>query len=331
MDITDRRLSVAPMMDWTDRHCRGFLRVLSGRALLHTEMVTATAVVRGDRARLLAFGPDEHPVVAQLGGSDPTELAVAARHVEAAGFDEVNLNCGCPSDRVQAGRFGACLMAEPALVAACVAAMRDAVSIPVTVKCRIGIDALDSWEHFIGFVDTVAAAGCDTFIVHARKAWLQGLSPKQNRAVPPLDYARVARLKAERPELSVTVNGGFTSVAQVVDALRTFDGVMLGRAAYHDPWLLAQLEEPVFGSPAPVASRHEAVRAFMPYIERALADGVPLNAVTRHMLGIFQGQPGARSWRRHLSEHAHLPRAGVETVVRALTLVPEQCDRDKVA
>lgn len=331
MDLASRRLCVAPMMDWTDRHCRSFLRVLSTQALLYTEMVTAAAVLRGDRSRLLAFDPGEHPVAAQLGGADPAELAAAARFVAAAGYDEVNLNCGCPSDRVQSGRFGACLMAEPSVVANCVAAMRDAVAIPVTVKCRIGIDALDSWEHFIDFVDAVAAAGCDTFIVHARKAWLQGLSPKQNREVPPLDYARVARLKFERPTLTVVVNGGFTTALQVTDALATFDGVMLGRAAYQDPWLLATLGPLVFGTAAPHASRHDAVRAFLPYVERSLRSGTPLYALTRHMLGIFQGEPGARGWRRHLSENAHRPGAGIETIERALAWIPEQRDRVRVA
>lgn len=324
MDKLDRRLSVAPMMDWTDRHCRYFLRRLTPHALLYTEMLTAAAVVRGDRERLLAFDPSEHPVAVQLGGSDPDALADAARHAEAAGFDEVNLNCGCPSDRVQSGRFGACLMAEPETVAEAVTAMRAAVSIPVTVKCRVGIDDLDSWEHFIGFIDTVAAAGCDTFIVHARKAWLSGLSPKQNREIPPLDRPRVLRLKAERPHLTVVINGGFTERDAIVDAIGPFDGVMLGRAAYNDPWILAELESRVFGVPAPVVTRHEAVRACLPYIDREVTAGTPLNAITRHMLGIFQGRAGARAWRRHLSENAHRTGAGVETVERALALVPDE-------
>lgn len=322
MQVAARRLSVAPMMEWTDRHCRYFLRQLTGGALLYTEMVTAAALVHGDARRLLAFDQSERPVAAQLGGSDPRMLAEASRLAVDAGYDEINLNCGCPSDRVQSGRFGACLMGEPDTVAACVAAMRTAVPVPVTVKCRIGIDSLDSWEHLSGFVDAVAAAGCTTFIVHARKAWLQGLSPKENREKPPLDYPRVARLKAERPQLTVILNGGLTTVAAVEQALAAFDGAMLGRAAYHDPWLLAELEPLVFGVPSPARSRHDAVRRCFAYMERELARGTPLHAMTRHMLGIFQGQPGARAWRRHISENAHRSGAGLEVVEHALSLVP---------
>ncbi len=318
-----RRLSVAPMMDWTDRHCRYFLRLVSPNVLLYTEMITAAAVVHGDASRLLAFDPAEHPVAVQLGGSDPDSLAAAVRIAEDTGYDEVNLNCGCPSGRVQAGRFGACLMTEPGTVAECVAAMRSATALPVTVKCRIGVDDHDTWESLLGFVDTVAAAGCDTFIVHARKAWLHGLSPKQNREVPPLDHARVARLKRERPGLTIVLNGGLSTVEGVADALGTFDGVMLGRAAYHDPWLLAELEPVAFGSPAPAASPHEVMREAQRYIAREVAAGTPLTAMTRHLLGFFQARPGARAWRRHLSEHAHLPGAGPEVVEHALALVGE--------
>ncbi len=321
MNRAARRLSVAPMMDWTDRHCRYFLRLLNPCALLYTEMLTSAALVRGDAARLLAYDPAEHPVAAQLGGSEPGELARAARLAGDAGYDEINLNCGCPSDRVQSGRFGACLMAEPDTVATAVNAMRDAVDVPVTVKCRIGIDDLDTWAHFLEFIDTVAATGCDTFVVHARKAWLHGLSPKQNREVPPLDYDRVVRLKEERPALTVVLNGGLKTVDAVTDALAQVDGVMLGRAAYHDPWLLHELMQPVFGVAPAIKTRADVVRAYLPYIERELRAGTPLHSMTRHLLGMFQGQPGARAWRRHLSEHAHRAGAGVSVVERALDCV----------
>lgn len=320
---TSRRLSVAPMMEWTDRHCRYFLRKLAPHTLLYTEMVTAAAVLHGERDRLLSFHPEEHPVALQLGGSDPDALAAAARLGAAAGFDEINLNCGCPSDRVSAGRFGACLMTEHDTVAECVRAMRSAVDVPVTVKCRIGVDDQDSWEHFIGFIDAVANTGCGVFIVHARKAWLKGLSPKQNREIPPLDYARVLRLKQERPELVVVLNGGLQTVASVRAALEGVDGVMLGRAVYHDPWLLTQLEREVFGTGANWTSPHAAVRACLPYIESELTAGTPLQAMTRHLLGFFQGRPGARRWRRYLSEHAHLDGAGADVVAAALEQVPE--------
>ncbi len=316
-----RRLSVAPMMDWTDRHCRFFHRILAPHALLYTEMLTAAAVVHGDRARLLRNDPAEHPVGLQLGGSEPELLAAAARHGVEAGYDEINLNCGCPSDRVQAGRFGACLMREPELVAACVASMRDAVSVPVTVKCRIGVDDMDDEEGLRAFVDTVAAAGCDTFIVHARKAWLKGLSPKQNREVPPLDYARVARLKAARPGLHIILNGGIGKVEDATAHLASFDGVMLGRAAYHDPYLLALLDARVSGG-APV-TRRAALAAMRPHVEAHLAEGGHLAQVTRHMLGLFQGLPGARQWRRVLSEGAHRPGADFELVERAAAHVAD--------
>ncbi len=308
--LPSTRLSVAPMMDWTDRHCRTFHRILAPHALLYTEMLTAAAVVHGDRARLLRSDPFEHPVVLQLGGSEPALLATAARHGVDAGFDEINLNCGCPSDRVQAGRFGACLMREPAVVAECVAAMRAAVpaSVPITVKCRIGVDDMDDEAGLCAFVDTVAAAGCTTFVVHARKAWLKGLSPKQNREVPPLDYVRVARLKASRPDLRIVLNGGIETPDDAIAHLQNFDGVMLGRTAYHDPYVLAVLDARLFGG-API-SRHDALDAMRSHVEAHLAEGGHLAQITRHLLGLFQGLPGARAWRRVLSEGAH--RAGAD-------------------
>ncbi len=303
------------MMDWTDRHCRFFHRLLAPHALLYTEMLTAAAIVHGDHVRLLRMDPREHPVVLQLGGSDPGLLAAAARLGVEAGYDGINLNCGCPSDRVQTGRFGACLMREPALVAACVASMRTAVGVPVTVKCRIGVDDMDDDEGLRDFVDTVAAAGCDTFIVHARKAWLKGLSPKQNREVPPLDYARVARLRVDRPDLAIVLNGGVDKFDTALAQLECFDGVMLGRAAYHDPYLLARLDAQVFGVAA--ISRRDALAALRPYVEAHLESGGTLAQVTRHVLGLFQGLPGARSWRRVLSEGAHRAGADWRVVERA--------------
>ncbi len=320
--LTDaRRLSVAPMMDWTDRHARYFLRLIAPRSLLYTEMVTADAIVHGPRARLLAFDRDEHPVALQLGGSDPAKLAQAARIGAAFGYDEINLNCGCPSDRVQDGRFGACLMAEPATVAACVEAMRAAVDLPVTVKCRIGIDDQDDWPALKGFVDTVAAAGCTVFIVHARKAWLQGLSPKENREIPPLRYELVHRLKAERPDLTLVLNGGLRQPERDAGHLRTLDGLMIGREAYQNPYSLRAYERAVFAT-CTERDRHDVVHAMLPYIAARLDAGVPLKSITRHMLGLFNGEPGARRWRRYLSEQAHAPQAGTHTVLDALALVP---------
>ena len=294
------------MMEWTDRHCRYLLRLLSRRTFLYTEMVTADAVLHGDRERVLRFHPAEHPVGLQLGGSDPHKLAEAARIGAAFGYDEVNLNVGCPSDRVQSGRFGACLMAEPDLVAECVAAMRAAVSVPVTVKCRIGIDDQDAEASLDHFVETVAEAGCRTFIVHARKAWLKGLSPKENRDVPPLDYGRVRRLKARRPELEIVLNGGIETLAVAEAQLPHVDGVMLGRAAYADPYLLAEVDRALFGSNETPPSRLDVLDAFRPYVEAELAKGARLNQMTRHILGLFHGQPRVRAFRRHLAEHAHL-------------------------
>ena len=317
------RFSVAPMMDWTDRYDRYFLRLITRRALLYTEMVTANAVLHGDRERLLGFDPAEHPVAAQLGGSEPAQLAEASRIAADFGYDEINLNVGCPSDRVQTGRFGACLMAEPVLVADCVGAMRAAVGVPVTVKCRIGIDDQDAEEDLGRFVETVSSAGCDTFIVHARKAWLQGLSPKENRDIPPLDYDRVHRLKAARPDLTVVINGGITSLDTAEDHLTRVDGVMLGRAAYQNPYLLADVDRRFYGDSRTPPNRAEIVDGLLPYIERRMAEGVPLNHITRHILGLYQGIPGARAWRRHLSENAHRPGADARIVEQAAAFVGE--------
>jgi tRNA-dihydrouridine synthase A len=311
------------MMDWTDHHERYFLRLITRHALLYTEMVTTAAVLHGDRDRLLAYDPAEHPVALQLGGSEPAALARCARLAEELGYDEVNLNVGCPSDRVQAGRFGACLMAEPELVAECVAAMAAAIRIPVTVKTRIGIDGRDSYEELAHFVSSVAAAGCQVFIIHARKAWLKGLSPRENREIPPLRYDRVYRLKADFPHLQLILNGGLTRIEQVTEHLRTLDGVMIGRAAYHNPYLLAAIEHFCCGSTVSPLSRHQVIAAFIPYVERQLARGVPLSAMTRHILGLFQGMPGARAWRRYLSEQAHRTGAGIAVIQAALQQVPE--------
>jgi tRNA-dihydrouridine synthase A len=319
--VADVRVSVAPMMDWTDRHCRYFLRLLSQRVLLYTEMVTTDAVLHGDRTRLLGFDPAEQPLALQLGGSDPAHLAECARIGEAFGYAEINLNVGCPSDRVQSGRFGACLMAEPERVADSVASMRAAVGIPVTVKTRTGIDDLDRYDDLVRFTGLMEAAGADKLIVHARKAWLQGLSPKRNREVPPLDYGRVYRLKADFPQLPIHLNGGVTSLTQAQDHLTHVDGVMIGREAYHNPYLLAHVDRRFHDPAAPVPGRAEVVRGMLPYIESWLQRGVPLNRITRHMLGLFHGVPGARRWRRMLSEGAHRPDNGAELLERALDAV----------
>jgi len=317
----DYRFSVAPMMDWTDRHCRAFHRALTKQALLWTEMVTADAVIHGDRERLIGFSDEEHPIVLQLGGNEPHKMAEAARIAESFGYDEVNINCGCPSDRVQSGAFGACLMREPETVAACVRAMRDAVTIPVTVKCRIAIDEDPPRETLFGFVDRVADAGCDVFTVHARKAWLKGLSPKENREIPPLDYELVADLKRERPDLKIILNGGIKSLAECGEHLERFDGVMLGRAAYQTPALLGGVDQALFDDQAAVLSPIGAVTDFQPYIEARLEDGVRLSSITRHMLGLFNGMPGARLWRRVLSEKGPKPGAGIEVLEEALEAV----------
>ena len=310
------RLCVAPMMDWTDRHCRFFHRLLSPNARLYTEMVTAPAVLHGDRERLLGFDPSEHPVALQLGGSEPHELAAAARVGESQGYEEINLNVGCPSDRVQSGRFGACLMREPALVADCIAAMRAAVSVPVTVKCRLGVDEQDEYEDLERFVESVRATGCRVFVVHARKAWLEGLSPKENREIPPLNYARVYRLKREFPELTIVINGGIASVADVHEHLAHVDGVMLGRVAYHEPYRLAEIEREIFGTPPP--DRDAVLERLKPYVAAHLARGDRLQHITRHILGLYQGLPGARAFRRLLSERAHRAEAGYEIVEQAI-------------
>ena len=309
------------MMEWTDRHCRYFLRLISRHAMLYTEMVTADAVLYGDRERVLGFDPAERPVALQIGGCDPEKLAKAARIGADYGYDEINLNIGCPSDRVQSGRFGACLMAEPALVAACVAAMRAEVTIPVTVKCRIGIDDQDVEESLDRFIDIVAAAGCQTFIVHARKAWLKGLSPKENRDVPPLDYGRVYRLKARLPDLEIILNGGIESLGAAEEHLPHVDGVMLGRAAYADPYLLAEVDRDVFGADTTPPSRLDVLDRFTPYVESELARGARLNQMTRHILGLFHGQPRARAFRRYLAENAHRDGAGLEVLRAARAVV----------
>lgn len=304
------------MMDWTDRHCRYFHRLLSPHARLYTEMVTSAALVRGKQLRLLEHSQQEHPVALQLGGSDPQELAEAARYGAQAGYDEINLNVGCPSDRVQSGRFGACLMREPALVGDCVKAMRDAVPVPVTVKCRIGVDDQDEYADLQHFTETMLEAGVEVLAVHARKAWLQGLSPKENREIPPLDYQRVYRLKREFPQLVVVINGGITTVEAVREHLAQVDGVMLGRAAYHDPYVLARVEAALYDVPLP--SRESVLEHMRPYVEAELARGTALKHICRHILGLYQGEPGARGFRRILSEGAHKDGAGWGLVEQAM-------------
>ncbi len=323
LKYNEKKFAVAPMMDWTDRYDRFFLRLISRHALLYTEMVTSGAVLHGDRERLLGFEPEQHPVALQLGGSDPRDLAEAARIGEGFGYDELNLNVGCPSDRVQSGRFGACLMAEPDTVAACVSAMAAAVSVPVTVKCRIGIDDQDEEEALDRFVECVRATGCSTFIVHARKAWLEGLSPKQNRDVPPLNHDRVYRLKQAHPDLNIVINGGVVDLAEADAHLRHVDGVMLGRAAYQDPYLLSEVDKRYFSSVEAALTREQIVERLIPYVERKLAEGVRLNQITRHILGLYQGVPGAKLWRRHLSQNAHLPGADAMVIRGALDQVAQ--------
>ena len=323
-----RRLSVAPMMDWTDRHCRAFHRALTARTLLYTEMVTAPAVIHGDRDRLLAFDAVEHPVALQLGGSDPQQLAQAARIGADYGYDEINLNVGCPSDRVQSGRFGACLMREPELVADCMAAIREAVDVPATVKCRIGVDDQDPQVSLFATVDACAAVGITVFVVHARKAWLKGLSPKENRDVPPLDYALVRRLKRERPHLTVCINGGIGSLDEAVTHLEdadgvALDGVMLGRAAYHEPALLGAADRRLFGREGADVDVWTALDRYRLYVAARLAEGTPMASITRHMLGLMHGRPGARAFRRILTVEAIRPGAGLEVVDRAAEAVRE--------
>ncbi|WP_133488627.1 tRNA dihydrouridine(20/20a) synthase DusA [Aliiroseovarius marinus] len=324
------RLSVAPMMDWSDRHCRYFHRLMSRHALLYTEMVTAPALVRGGALHLLDYNAEEHPVAVQLGGSDPKELAAATKLCVERGYDEVNLNVGCPSDRVQSGTFGAVLMRDPGLVADCMAAMKDAAQgIEVTVKCRIGVDDQEPEEVLPDFLEKVAAAGVNRFTIHARKAWLQGLSPKENRDIPPLDYPLVHRMKEAFPHLHLSINGGITTLDETRAHLEVMDGVMIGRAAYHDPaTVLLDADQQIFGDTTPGRSAHEVVEAMYPYIEARLAEGLRLHSITRHMLGIFTGRPGARKWRRILSEGAPKPGAGVALVAEALSSVPEHVPAD---
>lgn len=309
------------MIDWSDRHARFFWRQLSNHARLYTEMVTTGALLHGDIDRHLRFDPAEHPIALQLGGCDPADLAHGCRLAKQYGYDEVNLNVGCPSDRVQSGRFGACLMAQPDLVARCVQAMSEATALPITVKHRIGIDDLDSYEHLHRFVDAVAAAGCQTFIIHARKAWLQGLSPKQNRTIPPLCYDTVYRIKHDFPHLQIIINGGIESLHACAPHLQRVDGVMLGRAVYQNPWLLANADRGLFGSSHPPITRLALAENMLPYIEAQLTRGARLHHITRHMTGLCNGLPGARSFRRHLSENANLPGADAQVLYDALSLV----------
>ena len=307
------------MMDWTDRHCRFFLRRLSKHVLLYTEMVTTNAILRGNREKLLRFDTSEHPIALQLGGADVGDLVECARIGADWGYDEINLNCGCPSDRVQNGRFGACLMAEPELVRDCVSAMRDGCELPVTVKHRIGIDHQESYSELVDFVGTVASGGAAVFIVHARKAWLQGLSPKENREIPPLNYEWVYRLKRDFPELTIVINGGIETLDACEQHLKQVDGVMLGRAPYQNPWLLREVDTRLFGASDAVSADREAIiGAMVPYIEQQLADGARLHHVTRHMLGLYQGQFGGRQYRRYLSEHAHKAESDVKILLEAM-------------
>lgn len=310
----DRRFCIAPMMAWSDTHCRYFWRLLSKHAPLYTEMVTTGALIHGDRERFLRFHPAEHPLALQLGGSDPKALAECARIAEDWGYDEVNLNCGCPSDRVQNNMIGACLMTEPDLVAECVAAMKQAVKIPVTVKHRIGVDDMDDYPGLLRFVETLAQAGCETFIVHARKAWLKGLSPKENRDIPPLQYDKVLQLKHDHPELEIIINGGITTLDQCQTLLKDLDGVMVGREAYTNPYMLAQVDRQIYDSSEPDRERAQVLQGFVDYVGTQLANGVSLKHMTRHILGLYQGQPGARQFRRVISERAHLAGAGLEVL-----------------
>ncbi len=314
-----RRFCVAPMLDWTDRHARYFMRQLTKHALLYTEMITTGALIHGNREYHLLYNDEEHPVALQLGGSDPAAMAQCALYAQQAGYDEVNINAGCPSDRVQSGKFGACLLATPAIVADCVAAMQQQVNIPVTVKMRTGVDDHDSYEHFVQFVETVAAAGCRTFIVHARKAWLKGLSPKENREIPPLNYESVYRLKQEFPDLEIIINGGINSIEACEKHLQFVDGVMLGRTAYQNLWILTEVDSLLFGETTRKLDRIETIRSFYPYIEKQLSADVFLKHMSRHLLGMFPGQPGARKWRQTLSEKGTQKGAGLEVIEEALT------------
>lgn len=314
----NRTFSVAPMLDWTDRHERFFLRLISKNALLYTEMVTTGAIIHGDRSRFLEFNAEEHPLALQLGGSNPADLAECAKMAEQQGYDEINLNVGCPSDRVKSGMFGACLMAKPELVAECVDAMQSVVDIPITVKHRIGIDENDSVEELFEFVEVVAKSGCKTFIVHARKAWLNGLSPKENRDIPPLRYEVVHQLKKSMPQLDIVINGGINDLAAAQQQLAHVDGVMMGREVYHNPYILAEVDQLLYGSTAPVLSREEIFQAFLPYVEREIIKGTRLHSMSRHILGLFNGLPGARKWRRYISENAPRADASVDVGIDIL-------------
>ncbi len=326
IDSSHHRFSIAPMMDWSDHNCRYFWRLLTKKALVYTEMVTTGALIHGERKRFLHFNREEHPVALQLGGSDPKDLARCARWAQEWGYDEVNINCGCPSDRVQSGMFGACLMGKPDLVADCVKAMRDSCNIPITVKHRIGIDHMESYEQLLAFIAPVAAAGCSVFIVHARKAWLQGLSPKENREIPPLNYPWVYQLKKDFPQLTIVVNGGIQSIEDCQVHLNHVDGVMLGREAYQNPWMLTQVDQKLFGIDRPEKSRDDVIADLLPFTERHLARGGQLNHITRHILGLYQGVPGARKFRRHLSENAYKKSAGIDILAQAYALVSEHHD-----
>ncbi|GAB1261846.1 tRNA dihydrouridine(20/20a) synthase DusA [Aurantivibrio plasticivorans] len=321
MPAFDHRFCIAPMIDWSDRHCRYFWRLLTKHAVVYTEMITTGAILHGDRDRHLRFSHQEHPIAIQLGGSDPTQLAECAKIAEDWGYDEINLNCGCPSDRVQSGKFGACLMLEPELVAECFQAMNNVVNIPVTIKHRIGVDEQDEYEDLEHFVRTLASAECNTFIVHARKAWLQGLSPKQNREVPPLNYERVYQLKRDYPSLEIILNGGITTLEQSQTHLRALDGVMVGREAYHNPFMLADVDSLLFDENIPQPSRESVLRGFMEYCRDELAHGARLNHLSRHILGLFHGQPGGKKFRRHISEHAHLATSNEMVFEQAIALV----------
>ena len=323
----DRRFCVAPMMDWTTRHYRYFARLLSRHTLLYTEMVTTGALIHGDAQRFLAFDPGEHPVALQLGGSEPAELAFCARLAQGAGYDEVNLNVGCPSDRVQNNAIGACLMATPEKVASCVAAMTDACDLPVTVKHRLGINGRESYAQLRDFVGNVARAGCETFIVHARIAVLEGLSPKENREIPPLRYDWVHALKRDFPELEIIINGGIKTLDQSLQQLTHVDGVMVGREAYQNPWILHQVDPLIYQQPAPVQDRHSVIERLIPYVEEALGRGVWLNHISRHLLGLFHGCPGGRRFRRHLSENAHRAGANADVLRQALAQVPKPVEQ----
>lgn len=318
----DHRFSVAPMLDWTDKHCRYFHRKLSRHAVLYTEMVTTGAILFG-KGDYLGFNEAEHPVVVQLGGSDPAAMAESARRCQAQGYDAININVGCPSDRVQNGMFGACLMAQPAVVASCVEAMKQVVDIPITVKTRIGIDDSDDMQFLTDFIGTVEQAGCQQFIVHARKAWLKGLSPKENREIPPLNYPRVYQLKQQFPHLDISINGGIKTVAETLQHLQHLDGVMIGREAYTNPMLLAEIDAAIYQDHTAPTTPHQIVREMIPYIESQMNQGARFWHVARHMLGLFQGVTGARQWRRHLSEHGHLAGSGPEVLEKALSFVPE--------